>query len=101
MPDLDSACPKTPITTIFSTKSTMTLRFAKKLPTLGIRYKAIPDLEPTLSKGLLPELPDPTRGIDTSLSLTMPNTWSLSFVVKRRPAFKMVMAQFVTAYGLI
>ena len=64
MPDLDSASPKTPITTIFSTKSTMTLWFAKKLPTLGIRYKAIPDPEPNLRKGLLPDLPDPIREID-------------------------------------
>ena len=45
----------------------MTLKFAKKLPTLGIHYKAIPDPEPTLPEGLLPDLPDPTRGIDTSL----------------------------------
>ena len=46
-PDLDSACPKTPKTTIFLTKS-MTLNFAKKLFTLGTYYKAIPDPEPTL-----------------------------------------------------
>ena len=45
----------------------MTVKFAKKLPTLGIRYKAIPDLEPTIPKGLLPYLPNPTRGIDTLL----------------------------------
>ena len=34
----------------------MTLKFAKKLPTLGIHYKAIPDPEPTLPEGLLPDL---------------------------------------------
>ena len=45
----------------------MTQEFGKKLPTLGIHYKAIPDLEPTLPEGLLPDLPDPTLGIDTSL----------------------------------
>ena len=45
----------------------MTLKFAKKLPTFGIHHKAIPDPEPTLPKGLLPDLPDPTQGIDTSL----------------------------------
>ena len=66
MPDLDSACPKTPKTTIFSTKS-MTLKFDKKLPTIGIHYKAIPDPESTLPKGLLPNLHDPNLGIDTSL----------------------------------
>ena len=48
----------------------MTLKFAKKLSTLAICYKAIPDLELTLSEGLLPDLPDPTRGIDTSLVIT-------------------------------
>ena len=57
MPDLDSACPKTPITTIF----------LNKLTTLAICYQAIPDLEPTLPEGLLPDLPNPTQGIDTSL----------------------------------
>ena len=45
----------------------MTLKFAKKLPTLGIHHKAIPDPEPTLPEGVLPDLPDPTRGIDASL----------------------------------
>ena len=45
----------------------MTVKFAKNLPTLGIRYKSIPDLELTLPEGLLPDLPNPTRGIDTSL----------------------------------
>ena len=35
---MDSACPKTPITTIFVTKS-LTLKFAKKLSTLAICYK--------------------------------------------------------------
>ena len=48
----------------------MTLKFAKKLPTLGIHYKAIPDPEPTLPEGLLPDLPDLTRGIDTSVVKT-------------------------------
>ena len=52
--------------TICLTKS-VTWNFAKKLPTLGTHYKAIPDPEPTLPEGLLPDLPDPTRGIDTSL----------------------------------
>ena len=51
------------------TEST-TLMFAKKLPTLGICCKAIPDPEPTLPEGLLPDLPDPTRGIDTSIFCT-------------------------------
>ena len=31
----------------------MALKFAKKLPTLGIHEKAIPDPEPTILKGLL------------------------------------------------
>ena len=31
----------------------MALKFAKKLPTLGIHDKAIPDPEPTILKGLL------------------------------------------------
>ena len=65
-PDLDSACPKSPILTIFLTKS-VTWNIAKKLPTLGTLYKAIPDQELTLPEGLLP---DPARGIDTSLRLT-------------------------------
>ena len=55
---MSSACPKTPITTIFSTKS-MTLKFAKKLPTLGMHYNAKPDSEPTLPEDQLPDLPDP------------------------------------------
>ena len=49
----------------------MTLKFGKKLPTLGIHYKAIPDLESTLPEGLLPDLLDPTRGINTSLEVTI------------------------------
>ena len=57
---------KPPLTTTFSTKST-TSNFAKKLPTLGMHYKAIPDPEPSL-EGLLPDLPDPTWGINTSLA---------------------------------
>ena len=65
-PDLDSACPKTPMTTIFPTKSKI-WNFAKKLPTLGMQYKAIHDPEPIQPEGLLPDLTDPTRGIDTSL----------------------------------
>ena len=40
--DSDPACPKTPITTNVLTKS-MTWNFAKKLSTLGMHYKAIPD----------------------------------------------------------
>ena len=44
----------------------MALKVAKKLPTLGIHYKAIPNPEPTLHEGLLPDLPDPIRGINTS-----------------------------------
>ena len=38
----DPACPKTPITIYVLTKS-MTWNFAKKLPTLGVHYKAIPE----------------------------------------------------------
>ena len=38
-----SARPQTPITNIFLTKS-RTLKFAKKLPSRGIHYKALPDL---------------------------------------------------------
>ena len=38
-------CLKTPKTIIFLTKS-MTLKFAKKLPTLRVHYNALPDLEP-------------------------------------------------------
>ena len=45
----------------------MTVKFAKNLPTLGIHYKAISVLELTLPEGLLPDLPNPTRGIDTLL----------------------------------
>ena len=63
---MDSACPKAPTMHIFLTKS-VTWNFAKKLPTLGTHYKATPDPEPTVPEGLLPDLPDPTRGIDTSL----------------------------------
>ena len=44
---------------ILSTKP-ITLRFAKKLPTLKIHHKAKPDPEPTLPEGLLPDLPDPS-----------------------------------------
>ena len=51
------------------TKS-VTWNFAKKLPTLGTHYKAMPDPELTLPEGLLPDLPDTTRVIDTSLVLT-------------------------------
>ena len=36
----------------------MTSKFAKKMPTLGKHYKAIPDPELTLPKGLLPDLAD-------------------------------------------
>ena len=54
--------------TIFRTKS-ITLDFAKKLPAPCTHYKGIPDLEPTLPEGLLPDLPEPTQGIDTSLLL--------------------------------
>ena len=35
----------------------MTLKFAKKLPTLGIHYKAIPDPEPTLPESYYPIYP--------------------------------------------
>ena len=49
--DLDSACPKTPITTYVLIKS-MTWNFIKKLPTLGMHYKAIPDPKLTLPEGL-------------------------------------------------
>ena len=44
----------------------MTLKFAKKLPTM-----AIPDAKPALPNGLLPEpdVPDHTRGIDTSMAM--------------------------------
>ena len=68
MPDLNPAHHKTAKLSVYLIKS-MTPNFTKKLPTLGIRYKAIPDPEPTLPEGLLPNLPDPTRGIDTSLLL--------------------------------
>ena len=37
----------------------MTLKFAKKLPTLSIHYKAIPDPEPTIPEGLLPDTGNP------------------------------------------
>ena len=50
----------------FRSKS-FTWNFVKKLPTLGTHDKTIPDPEPTLPEGLLPDLPDPTRGIDSSL----------------------------------
>ena len=46
-----------PLTTAFSTKST-TQNIAKKLPTFGMHYEAVPDPEPSL-EGLLPDLPDP------------------------------------------
>ena len=36
------------------------------MPTLGLRLKPIPDPEPTLTKSLLPELPDTTWGLDVS-----------------------------------
>ena len=35
-------------------------------PTLGVHYEAILDPEPTLPKGLLPDFPNPTRGIRRS-----------------------------------
>ena len=56
----------------FSTKS-MIIKFAKKLPTLGTHKKAIHNPEPTLPEGLLPDLLDPTRGTNTSLSYTWRN----------------------------
>ena len=68
---MDSAYPKTTIMTIFSTKS-MILKFAKELFTLGIFYKVLPDPESTLPEGLLPDLLNPTRGIDTSLTNIIP-----------------------------
>ena len=40
------------------TKS-MTMKFAKKLPSLCIHNKAIPKSKPTLPEGLLPDQPDP------------------------------------------
>ena len=46
----------------------MTLQYVKKLPNLAKHYKTTPDLKPTPPKGLLPDLPDPTRGISTSLT---------------------------------
>ena len=50
-----------------STKSVIS-RFAKKLSTLGMHYKAVPDPEPTKPESLyLLYLPDPTGGIDTAL----------------------------------
>ena len=52
--------------TIFPTKSKIR-NFAKKLPTLGMQYKAIHDPEPILPEGQLPDLTDSTRGIGTSL----------------------------------
>ena len=41
----------------FLSTKPITLNFPKKLPTLGIHYKAIPD--PTLPDSLLPDLPNP------------------------------------------
>ena len=48
----------------------MTLKFAKELPTVDIRYKAITNPEPTLPEGLSPDLLDPLRVIDTSITFT-------------------------------
>ena len=63
----------------------MTLSFEKKLPTLGIHYKVIPDLELTLPKGLLPDLPAPTQGMDTSLAHAVElNSWPLFLVAKHQ-----------------
>ena len=47
----------------------MTLQYVKKLPNLAKHYKTTLDLKPTPPKGLLPDLPDPTRGISTLLTL--------------------------------
>ena len=43
--------------TIFSNKS-MILKIAKKVPALAIHYQAIPDPEPALPEGLLPDQPE-------------------------------------------
>mgnify|MGYP001796681442 CR=1 FL=1 len=61
--ECDAQQPSIGVSWSFLTKS-MTLKFAKKLSTFAICYKAIPEPEPTL-----PDLPNPTRGIDTSLAL--------------------------------
>ena len=47
--------PKNPYYDYFSAKP-MTFKYAKKLSTLAICYKAIPDPKPTLPKGLLLDL---------------------------------------------
>ena len=68
------------MTTIFPTKS-MTWNFAKNLPTLGMQYKAILVPEPILTKGLLPDLPDSTRGMDTSLPKSVyDKTWQEKYL---------------------
>ena len=51
---------------MLTTKS-MTENYVDTLPTLGMNYQAIRDPELTLPEGLLPDLPEPIRGIDTSL----------------------------------
>ena len=54
--------PYSPYYDYFSTES-MTWNFAKELPTLSMHWKVIPELEPTLPEGLLPDadIPNPIQ----------------------------------------